>query len=83
MTLVFSCITLALRFASTLDLDSNMSTDPRDSTRETKLSLPKTWHAESAGKYSAFVRLYRTHSESLDRHHGLDGHVPRRLGAGF
>ncbi|KAG2347252.1 hypothetical protein BDR05DRAFT_928034 [Suillus weaverae] len=23
-------------------------TDPRDSTRETKLSLPKTWHAESA-----------------------------------
>jgi hypothetical protein len=43
-----------------------MSTDPRDSTRETKLSLPKTWYAESVGEYRTFALFYGTQRTLAD-----------------
>ena len=61
--------------------------DPRDSSRETRLTLPKSWKAESVGElfasnssfYPMRLTLYFT---LLDRHNGLDGYVLRWDGDG-
>lgn len=59
---------------------SNALNDPRDSSRETRLTLPKSWKAESVGKFLHVVPIVsqgRVEDSGFTtyRRNGLDGYV--------
>ena len=67
---------------------SNTFNDPRDSSRETRLTLPKSWKVESVGELLGNVETVKAWLTIRDvrlvccRCNGLDGYVLRWHGDG-